>query len=68
MVSLDGTWQDASPADPATGVWVPLQQPLGRVAAVLLQPESADSVATWNVVPFAELVPGSDYPILRATR
>lgn len=66
MVSLDGNWQDANPADLSTGVWVPLQQPLGRVAAVLLQPESADSIATWNVVPFEQLAPGSDYPVLRA--
>ena len=43
---------------------VPLAQPLGTLALYLLEPESDDSLATWNLLD-RWLGEGSDYPILR---
>ena len=45
-----------------SGVWVPMDQPLARVAFMLLEPRSDDSVVNWALVPLAE---AKTYPILR---
>lgn len=68
MVSLSGRWETTEFPNKEPGVWVPTDQPLARVAAVILQPESADSIATWNVVPYSQLEPGSVFPVRRAFR
>jgi hypothetical protein len=39
-------------------------QPLGSLAAYLLEPQSADGLATWNFFD-AELEKGKDFPVLR---
>ena len=48
MVSLDGEWSvqeiDIHPGD----YFIPSSQPLGRLAAYLLEPESNDGLVTWN--------------------
>ncbi len=44
---------------------VPVDQPLGRLAAVLLEPRSDDGVAAWALVPASALRAGGTAPILR---
>jgi hypothetical protein len=46
---------------------VPTHQPLGVLAAYLLEPASEDGVVTWNLLD-AELDAGRSYPILRSRR
>ena len=43
---------------------VPRAQPLGALAALLLEPGSDDSFATWNALD-SMLAPGAPYPVLR---
>lgn len=48
-VGVEGAWSRARRTAPA-GAWIVSgRQPLGRVAAQLLEPESEDSLSTWNV-------------------
>ena len=63
-LSVDGRW--AAGADSASGPWymVSTTQPLGVLAAYLLEPGSEDGVVAWNLLD-AEIVPGSAYPIRR---
>ena len=50
-VRLDGGWRTSSGTLPA-GAWlVPVAQPLGLLAAYLLEPESDDGLVTWGVLP-----------------
>ncbi|HEX6059243.1 MAG TPA: M14 family zinc carboxypeptidase [Gemmatimonadaceae bacterium] len=61
--SVRGRWATAVETIPA-GAWVvPVAQPLGRLAAYLLEPESDDGVVTWGVV---DVEAGAPYPIGRA--
>ncbi len=50
LVTLRGTWEDqtieAAPGD----WWIPSFQPLGRVLVFLLEPESPDGVAAWDLL------------------
>ena len=60
---LDGAWQPAEPRElPAGTVLVPARQPLARLAATLLEPQSDDSLSTWN---FFEQQTGEFHPVLR---
>jgi dipeptidyl-peptidase-4 len=43
---------------------VPMRQPLGSLAAYLLEPASDDGLVTWNELDHV-IRPGGDYPILR---
>lgn len=69
-LGLRGEWGATTTASLPAGTWiVTTRQPLGRVAAQLLEPLSEDSLSTWNV--FEERtsatvgdVPGT-YPVLR---
>lgn len=47
--------------------YVSTDQPLGTLAVYLLEPESADGFATWNVLD-PELRVGGTFPVRRATR
>lgn len=72
---LAGRWTVAERTAPA-GAWlVPAAQPLGVLAAYLLEPQSADGLATWSVpapgaraaqpifaIPFRA---GTEFPVLR---
>jgi hypothetical protein len=60
---LEGEWLEAAVVElqPQT-LLIPARQPLGRLAAVLLEPESEDSLSTWN---FFEAATGEHYPVLR---
>ena len=65
MQEVHGAWQ-ATPAERIAGALVvPVDQPLGRLAAVLLEPRSEDGVVAWAVVPASALAPGGSVPIER---
>ncbi len=60
---LAGQWEPAAElALPAGTLLVPAAQRLARLAAVLLEPESEDSLSTWN---FFEANTDTHYPVLR---
>jgi hypothetical protein len=65
-VDVEGHWGEASPltADPGWYL-VATGQPLGVLAAYLLEPASEDGLATWNLLD-RELQPHAPYPIVRA--
>jgi hypothetical protein len=65
MVSLEGDWRELEITTGQAGILVPTQQPLAAVIAVLLQPESSDSVATWNIIPSDRLQPGTKFPVYK---
>jgi hypothetical protein len=66
-VRVEGRW--SAGAAGAAGGWfrVSTVQPLGRLAAYLLEPASEDGVVTWNLMD-AGLAVGRPYPILRSRR
>jgi len=65
---LEGRWSPSRTALTRAG-WhlVRTTQPLGVLAAYLLEPASEDGVVTWNLLD-DELAPGGRYPILRSRR
>jgi hypothetical protein len=65
-VRLAGGWRRGPRALAAGAFVVPAGQPLARLALVLLDPESDDGLATWNVWD-AALGPGADFPVVRLT-
>lgn len=48
MVSLTGNWQTVQKIIRVGDYFVSAKQPLGRLAAYLLEPESNDGLTTWN--------------------
>lgn len=48
MVKLNGKWSEAEIEVASGSYFVPTRQPLGRLAAYLLEPESNDGLVTWN--------------------
>ena len=60
-----GEWTPAERVVPAGALFVPLDQPLGRLVFSLLEPRSDDGVVNWNLVDDHMDAPGSVYPILR---
>jgi len=63
---LQGAWQDPGACElPAGTLWIEARQPLARLAATLLEPESEDSLSTWN---FLEQRTADRYPVLRVPR
>jgi hypothetical protein len=63
--TLGGAWSDAEERTfPAGTVVVPMDQPLARLALLLLDPRSDDGLANWNVLD-AALEGAEVYPILR---
>jgi hypothetical protein len=62
---VDGEWVPYRGEAGAGGYRVRTAQPLGILAAYLLEPASEDGLVTWNLLD-AELVPGRAYPILRS--
>jgi hypothetical protein len=61
---LEGRWEAERRLLPAGTVVVPLDQPLARLAFLLLEPRSDDGLVTWNFFD-AELDGASTYPVLR---
>jgi dipeptidyl-peptidase-4 len=65
-VTVEGRWE--APASLTAGPgWflVRTEQPLGLLAAYLLEPASEDGLATWNLLD-RELQPHQKYPIVRS--
>jgi hypothetical protein len=62
----DGQWLSRRRDTTVAAGWylVRTDQPLGTLAAYLLEPASEDGIVTWNLLD-RELRPGSAYPILR---
>jgi hypothetical protein len=65
-VQVEGRWgrQPIDTTVNAGGYLVNTNQPLGTLAAYLLEPASEDGVVTWNLLD-RELRAGSAYPITR---
>jgi hypothetical protein len=65
-VEVEGRWTGEPGDTSITAGWylVPTAQPLGVLAAYLLEPTSEDGVVTWNLLD-REISPGTSYPILR---
>ena len=65
LVSVEGSWQPAG-ADTVGAGWyvVGTDQPLGVLAAYLLEPASEDGVVAWNYMD-RDLRPGATYPFRR---
>ncbi len=65
-VRLEGRWRAGSPGVAGSGWFlVSTDQPLGLLAAYLLEPASEDGVTTWNFLD-GSLASGSDHPVLRS--
>ena len=67
-VQAEGKWRSQARDTTLTIGWylVRTAQPLGTLAAYLLEPASEDGVVTWNLLD-RELQSGNVYPILRVT-
>lgn len=62
--TLEGAWEPARLDVEADAIVVPMDQPLARLAFVLLEPRSDDGLASWNVLD--ESLEGAEtYPVLR---
>jgi dipeptidyl-peptidase-4 len=64
-VAVTGRWAPHAGAAGSDWYRVDTSQPLGVLAAYLLEPASEDGVVTWSLLD-AELKAGSAYPILRS--
>jgi zinc carboxypeptidase len=62
--TVQGGWESVTDTVPAGTVVVPMDQPLARLAFVLLEPRSDDGVLDWNLVDDA-LAGARYYPIRR---
>jgi len=62
LVTVDGTWQDREGRTPAGTLVVKTDQPLGRLAAYLLEPRTEDGLTKWDF--FGDrLRPHADAPV-----
>lgn len=59
-----GAWRTSARSLPPGTVVVPTDQPLGRLAAYLLEPRAEDGLASWNLLD-RDLDGGRKYPIFR---
>lgn len=65
-VSLTGKYDKETMTFPAGSIIVRAAQPLGTLAAYLLEPESDDGLTTWNFVD-SYLEPGKVHPVCKVT-
>jgi hypothetical protein len=65
-VRLKGTFDTVQLVVDAGTLFIPSNQPLARLAFYLVEPESDDSLVTWNVIEDGIAV-GQTYPIYRVT-
>ena len=65
--TLTGEWEPAEQSVPAGTLVVPVDQPLGRLIVLLLEPRSEDSLAAWNLMDdLLEKEKPQYYPVMRA--
>ncbi len=64
LVTVDGTTAPAKTLLAAGGVIVPTAQPLGNLAAYLLEPQAEDGLTAWNLFD-AGLAVGKPFPVVR---
>ncbi|MBI5852168.1 MAG: hypothetical protein HZB39_14235 [Planctomycetes bacterium] len=68
-ITLRGEWRDGPRAFPAGTIVVPSRQPLARLAAQLLEPESEDGLATWEFFAERTVIASAkrdgEYPVVR---
>jgi hypothetical protein len=62
--TLTGTYETVTLSLPGGSLFVPAAQPLARLAFYLLEPQSDDGLATWNLIEQG-LAPGEIYPVYR---
>jgi hypothetical protein len=63
-VSVTGRFERRDVDLPAGSILVRADQPLGRLVFYLLEPESDDSLATWNLLDVS-LEPGAVHPVMK---
>jgi hypothetical protein len=63
--ALYGTWRGATVELPAGTLVVPVNQPLGRVAVLLLEPTSDDGLAAWSVL---QVDAENRFPVVRSEK
>ncbi len=65
--TLTGEWEPSAQTLPAGALVVPMDQPLARLAFVLLDPRSDDGLMAWNILdPVLGATPAPEfYPLLR---
>jgi hypothetical protein len=65
--SLTGGWETTEQTLPAGSLVVPMDQPLARLAFILLDPRSDDGLMAWNILdPVLGATPAPEfYPVLR---
>lgn len=66
VTELAGAWKKAPRRVPAGTAVVVTGQPLGALAAYLLEPRSEDGFTTWNL--FANKIGVTEYPVLKLPR
>ena len=64
--AITGAWENAEQNVPAGTIVVPVDQALGRLVVLLLEPRSEDGLAAWNLMdPVLEKEKPAFYPVLR---
>jgi hypothetical protein len=63
MRTIVGAWESADLSVPEGSIVVPVDQPLGRLVFLLLEPRSNDSLAYWNL--FDDGADLKAYPVMR---
>ncbi len=67
MISLDATLRTVTKSIPAGAYWIETAQPLGRLAAYMLEPMSNDGLVTWNFFD-QDIRIGEDFPVWRIAK
>jgi hypothetical protein len=65
--TINGKWEPADLNVPAGTLVISLDQPLGRLALILLEPRSEDSLAAWGLMEDALGQNPQIYPVLRTS-
>ena len=65
LIRLEGRFETARTEIPAGTFAVPFDQPLGRLAFTLLEPESLDGVAAWGFLD-NQIASGGWFPIAKS--
>ena len=66
--TITGQWETAEQGIPAGMLVVPVEQPLGRLIVLLLEPRSEDGLAAWNLMDeVLEKEKPQIYPVLRTS-